>query len=851
MEYINISEKKIINNTIYYLYYLYNDINNILYYLYYITVYEKISLSNIYIKNIFFENNIYNNIEIDNNIFILIPKNNYNISIEIYNEIIKKSIFENICNNLILYKISTDVFNNLFNNPTCNNINLINKNKLERFNVYNYKLSDNNYIIKIFNISYDNIINYLDIFDISKYSIRNFYNFLTIQTYYFSNTDNSFIHMYIYSYIKKLSNTDLLLDKYDLSKYSIMFKDRTFSLLLSKISTPEIINLIKNMKVPNEYILNNNKNNCELSKLLINNTTYSLDKNKLNNMDDYINKHNITTIFINLSNKNRFLLFTKLMVSNKYCHMVINNIQILTLMADNIFKYNMLYKYLLSYSWIILYCDEKNKHHKVLTTDNFIFDIDTASSLPLFLSDKKNKMTNPYLPILIKKSLISKEFNGIENILYDTYYNIKKNNICTLSEFKIRLNLFCTYKNYNLFEDIDFKHYNMVIVGSIIPACLQRYHPLMKIFIPGNKFTFTNDIFNKYLDEYYANSDIDVMFIATDIKKFIDNVNYFYKTIYNTIEKHEKIDISNDINLNTIKLANIMVSHDFINKNIVILNELDKIKYINDNIFNKDIKELFKPHYYKLIEEHHNNLLKDLTKSEIMKLKKLYPDIYNYNDLILDYNINIVTHSIIDIKLGFTYKYIIETKYIKHKLELFKIDNTDFMTSVANFHLPCVRGYYNGDNVYLTPSCISSHLTFTNIDYTYFLCSKDPLFILHKYLSRGFGTILSNNEIKLMKEYILSNKTLIKLYSGKIKLEVSINDILFQPRKYIPEIYTDIVDLNNRYYHLNIPYFYISNKKYFNRLLCINLNELISIDINGKILPVKYFIMDTIMNIER
>ena len=848
MENINYIENIIIKYTIKIIY----NIICIIYYLHDALIHNTVLYkSKIIIKNPFLNYGVYDkNSEINDNLFILIPKNNYNISVDIYNEIIEECLYKNISKYLILYKISKEEFTNIFIN---NNVNYVNKNELERFNIYNYTLSNYNIVIKIFNISYDNILNYLNIF--IKYSISNFYNFLTINTYYCSDTNNNYINKYIYDYINKLDNLDLLLDKYNLMTYSNKFRSRTFSLLLSKISIPEVINLVKNL--PNEYILNNYKNYYELSKLLINDTSYLFDKTNLNSIDNYINKDNITTIFTKLSDKNRFLLFTKLMISNKFCHIVINNIQILSMMTNNMYEYNMLYKYLLSYSWIILYCDEKHKQNNVLTTDNFIFDINTAACLPLYFVTKKKKALNPYLPILINKKHINYEFNGIHNILHQRYCDAKHNNICTLTQFKIRLNLFCTYKDYDLFQDIDFKYYNMVIVGSSIAACLQRYHPLMHIFAKTREYVFSSELFNTYLDEYYSNSDIDVMFVASNIETYIDNVQYFYKTIYNTIQKYENCDICNDIKLTTKKLANVMVSYEFINNNItlnidntIIINNDDKIKYIRDNIFDKNIKELFKSHYHKLVEENYNNLILGLSENEINILKYKYPDIYNYNDFILDYNINIVANSPINIKLGFTYKYIIETKYIKHNIELFKIEQNDFMTSVANFHLPCVRGYYNGDNVYLTPSCISAHLTFINIDYTYFLCSKDPLFILHKYLARGFGTILSYSELTLMKQYISSHDSLKKLYTDRLKLEVEINDNIFRPRQYTPECYLNstIVNLKNRYNSIFIymyPYKYTNMNK---QTLFIDFNKLHAIDENGKILPIKSYFIDMVIN---
>ncbi len=75
------------------------------------------------------------------------------------------------------------------------------------------------------------------------------------------------------------------------------------------------------------------------------------------------------------------------------------------------------------------------------------------------------------------------------------------------------------------------------------------------------------------------------------------------------------------------------------------------------------------------------------------------------------------------------------------------------MNTVANFHMPCVRAYYNGDNVYMTPSFVSAHMTFMNIDYKYFAGSKDPINIINKYRMRGFGCWLNKSELETYIKY--------------------------------------------------------------------------------------------------
>jgi hypothetical protein len=54
----------------------------------------------------------------------------------------------------------------------------------------------------------------------------------------------------------------------------------------------------------------------------------------------------------------------------------------------------------------------------------------------------------------------------------------------------------------------------------------------------------------------------------------------------------------------------------------------------------------------------------------------------------------------------------------------------------------------------MTPSFISAHMTFMNIDYKYFAGSKDPINIINKYRMRGFGCWLNKNELNTYIKYI-------------------------------------------------------------------------------------------------
>ena len=122
-------------------------------------------------------------------------------------------------------------------------------------------------------------------------------------------------------------------------------------------------------------------------------------------------------------------------------------------------------------------------------------------------------------------------------------------------------------------------------------------------------------------------------------------------------------------------------------------------------------------------------------------------------------------------------KYKVESPFLNHALEIFQIKYQEFFSCVSRFHLPCVRGYYNGDNVYLLPSCVSAHMTFVNMDYKYFAGSKDPIEIINKYRTRGFGTILNDTEKIHLVEYSSSINSWKNLYDLNIKNQDSVNNV--------------------------------------------------------------------------
>ena len=146
---------------------------------------------------------------------------------------------------------------------------------------------------------------------------------------------------------------------------------------------------------------------------------------------------------------------------------------------------------------------------------------------------------------------------------------------------------------------------------------------------------------------------------------------------------------------------------------------------------------------------------------------------------------------------------------MNHNFEIFNTKYpTSFFSIISKFHLPCVRGYYNGDNVYLLPSCVSAANTLINLDYKYFAGSIDPIDIINKYRIRGYSTILNDSEkIKFIKYVLSLDKTSLMYNNPSLRKQkeidgilgyFEINDKFFNPREVLYKYY-----LNNKPVELN------------------------------------------------
>jgi hypothetical protein len=723
------------------------------------------------------------------------------VLISIQNNIITKTL--NTLSNMILYKISNKILNNYIHKS---NSLILTNSELNKYNIFNYKLDDKQIVIPIINISYDNLILYLQEYN-EIYTLKNIYNIILLNQYF--KDDNS---KYLNILINNINNTTNIFNHKNYTNINNKFKSRLFA--YNKI----IVNI--------DYINNDIHNNTNIidisSGYIINNDI--INDNELHNIDIY-------NIFLLLNEKHKFYLYCNLLINENYSNNILNNYDLLKLMKDIIILHKPLFRYLLSYTWIKLYKDECINS----INNNYIFDINTASLLPTFEIDYNNPKLNPYTPLLISNDLLNCKSNFLNsNDLLNCksnflgYNNINSNIICNQNEFNTRFNIFSSNNEYNnIFNDFNFIENDCYIVGSSLLACAQL-NPI--------GLELTNNNINDYYNLYYSNSDIDIVFIETNIIKYIDKVN----NLIDIIDKNIKIfnNINNSYIIKNIKkVICLIVSTKFISENIS-----DNVKRIIKNINDENIIKKFEPYFDKLLKEY----FKKFDKIN----EKLYYDLFDLSDAV--YRIKI-DDNIIKEKINISIKYNITSSYLNHPLEIFNTEK-NIINLVSKFHLSCVRLYYDGLKVYLFPSCICALHTGMSLDYKYIYSTTSPMKILCSKKLLGFGTWVNQTERKNIVNYIFNdsywNSNIINNKSIKYIYNIISNPITIKSK-----IITYKIDNNNTLdndSYNNINYNEINNNldKNNNKInnKFIDYNIFICININGDIEPVQTWIIDTTWN---
>tara|TARA_Y100000768_G_scaffold68896_1_gene48330 strand:- start:2591 stop:4972 length:2382 start_codon:yes stop_codon:yes gene_type:complete len=638
---------------------------------------------------------------------------------------------------------------------------------------YNSKLIKGKYLSLIDNKNYNEEEAIVCIWGINKNYIESYIRQYTIhknlQDYFKIVKLNHYLK--VENYYADINRLNLLIDAPECKYWTIKKNcSRNISQIFIKRTFEEEKKKITNLKVLEEI---NKAENTEHDYLLFmhKETIYTNIANSLSNYDYYnyiidekkydITYENIYNIITNCNSLKEFYFFvSKLTLTKEYCHLILNNKKVLTLLNDNnylkfrfnqtynisfIDKYILLFKYIIGYAWIIFYTEESIKKSHIVETDRFVFDIETANLLPSFPFLNNNPKSNPYFTLLINTELLDYANNinsfGSFKIIGS---NIDIYGISTLAGFKEKLNIFCTYKyNNELFNNIDWS--NIAICGSVMAACLTNYNPLQYYFNSNNY----KKNFEDYIEHFYKDSDLDIMCNCNNILDYIKTFFRFFNQLSNNIKA---IDPTEIIEYNIKKTTYFYISSDIIYKLKIKLNiTTDKINFSNEKVIDEIYKYYLKEHV-KYINQY---IILDIFTNHNYNF--LFEPSSKDNLIILVNNMADNIHLFNNIKFEIYAKE--PRKVLRKKIEFFKIKYNNFFSSVSKFHLNVVRSYFDGENVYLLPSCITALKTFINIDLKYFAGNTSPYNIIKKYRYRGFGTILNNSEKIAFVESIINKET--------------------------------------------------------------------------------------------
>ena len=506
-----------------------------------------------------------------------------------------------------------------------------------------------------------------------------------------------------------------------------------------------------------------------------------------------------------------------LIVSKDYCHMVLNSSKILDKIQPLFKNYGPVYKLLLGYAWQCFNIEESIMKTKTTKTHRYVFDIHTANKLPVFPFITEDLTQNPYMTLLVDKTMVAANENAVSLYCMENYED--HYGVCTFDQFQRRFNLFTTGDpDKNLFKGINWDHF--AISGSIMPACLQKKSPLLNIICSDQN---EDNKWLSFFNNYYADSDIDMMCNDESIYGFASKVGNVIEQIKSNTANYKQ----GDITIEPIKSMLLMVTKHFYKERIDHFNEYFNYdeKLTPEEMMLKIETEEMKEYLYGFYFEHkskfnalirkskkdNNQYIKQfmsVTPINEMKMKEITYDTTKQKDKITDcdmcFYINDFrgpndkvseSENYLVIKIAENVKFKIKSQ--KHKtIELFRSKSQDFFGVVGKFHLPCVRSYYQGNNVYILPSCISAMMTGVNIDYKYFAGVHDPIKIINKYRMRGFGILLSEKEKEHMCYYNSNVQSSGGMFFVGSKDEEEIKK-MFGPRELTDKIYRPLIYTQN------------------------------------------------------
>jgi len=677
---------------------------------------------------------------------------------EIYDKNISQDKLKDVCKIFCLMKCSFKILNTI--NHLQNSV-IVSKDILANTEC-NFELFDFELVVPMFDIKYDAILNYIQMYGTVEYDYEKLNEVIQLKKYFNSSckinshfiidTLNDFYWMNTCSSFNllKVVNTRSL-KKHNRDDINDVQTDYNFNASPNEIGA----NKRKFVKDVNIY-------NIYTAMLKSPRRTYYV--NSPIGDDIKLSKDQVTQMFYNLNDrKSIYDMFNAFAVSKRHCHLVVNNTKVLQLMKPLFDRYTITYATILTYPAMSFYIEECMFGTKVQKDFRYVFTIDTAHELPVFSYAPQNVHMSPYNVIALPNKELKSNYYGLKFIKGYEYYGID-----TLDGFRNKFNLFTTKNiNKNIFDGIDWKY--MAVTGSTIPACVPTRSPLIdRLFNKDDKPTYEQQ-FLSFFDRYYGTADIDVVCCIDTVQGFIDET---YK-VYVQVKKNLGLNVDDEkVQVTGVRHARTFISKEKLNelKDDMVSKypELENVNLVKELNKDKNITKYFYDMYVQL----------KMTKHKNEEVNNIVQKIYNTPCVIESFNIRIISYDIskdncssdctyietkdnkIALKMEETIRFKVmnnptvpENEKILHRqFEVFRSrDAFEPFSTIARFHLPCVRGYYNGENVYMTPTCVFAHLTYMNLDYNYFAGTATPIDILKKYMGRGYGIYLNKSELIAMR----------------------------------------------------------------------------------------------------
>lgn len=541
------------------------------------------------------------------------------------------------------------------------------------------------------------------------------------------------------------------------------------------------------------------------------NRTFYVNQPNLN-----VTKTDIANVFDRItSEKYRYELFNNLLVSKEYCHLVVNNKRVLERNTDLFKKYRAFYSYAFSYAWITFYLEESILGTKSGKYHRHVFDLETAYALPTFPFTKTNLRSSPYLSLLLPDDVIDPQTNMVG--LHTPFDHAKYHGVTDPEEAKRRFNIFSTGDpNKSLFDLEGIDTSILSVSGSVMTACLKKLSPLFEKCTSSDTDYVVR--WKTYFEHFYGKSDIDLMCSCDSISKLIMYGTKFIDHVCKVFDMNRT-----DIEIKPDKKTGFVINKHFFKECVDDVNSVMNTEYSSEDLINmfekvdnndnsghsdysEEFENLLQDYFYTDYtaqkSKRNINWRKSRKESNVKfdkELEQIFTDFTNFNDVKIKMSSYDISETMINpnkrdseiyffvndfrddddkvdpeenylvFKYSESLKFKIDSEKMERPVEMFQVRETDPFNTVARFHLPCVRAYYQNGKFYMLTSFITAMQTNINIDYKYFAGSRDPANICNKNYSRDQGLILNSSE----KKGIITYDKMVDEFNGMYKIKDS------------------------------------------------------------------------------